>query len=83
MNLKKIPTNYSKDDEDEYKLVSILNSILDKNWKLALNDGKNSIKVYKKELTTTNDLLLKTYSSLPYSLKTIMDILDDYNFRMK
>ena len=83
MNLKKIPTNYSKDDEDEYKLVSILNSILDKNWKLALKDGKNSIKVYKKELTTTNDLLLKTYSSLPYSLKTIMDILDDYNFRMK
>ena len=75
--------NYSKDDEDEYKLVSILNSPLDKNWKLALKDEKNSIKVYKKELTTTNDLLLKTYSFFPYSLKTIMEELDDYNFRMK
>ena len=79
----KIPPNYSTDDEDEYKLVSILNSPLDKNWKLALNDEKNNIKVYKKELTTTNALLLKTYSSLPYSLKTIMEVLDDYNFRMK
>ena len=81
MNLKKIPPNYSKDDEDEYKLI--LNSLLDKNRKLALNDEKNNIKVYEKELTITNALLLKTYSSLPYSLKTIMDILDDYNFRMK
>ena len=31
MNLKKIPPNYSKDDKDEYKLISILNSLLDKN----------------------------------------------------
>ena len=83
MNLKKIPPNYSKDDKDEYKLISILNSLLDKNWKLALKDEKNNIKVYKKELTTINALLLKTYSSLPYSLKIIMKVLDDYNFRMK
>ncbi len=83
MNLKKIPPNYSKDDKDEYKLISILNSLLDKNWKLVLKDEKNNIKVYKKELTTTNALLLKTYSSLPYSLKIIMKVLDDYNFRMK
>ena len=62
---------------NEYKLVWILNSPLYKNWKLTLNDEKNSIKVYKKELTTTNDLLLKTYSFLPYSLKTIMEVLDD------
>ena len=81
MNLKKIPPNYSKDDKDEYKLISILNSLLDKNWKLVLKDEKNNIKVYKKELTTTNALLLKTYSSLPYSLKTIMKVY--YNFRMK
>ena len=83
MNLKKIPPNYSKDDKDEYKLISILNSLLDKNWKLVLKDEKNNIKVYKKELTTTNALLLKTYSSLPYTLKIIMKVLDDYNFRMK
>ena len=83
MNLKKIPPNYSKDDKDEYKLISILNSLLDKNWKLALKDEKNNIKVYKKELTTTNALLLKRYSSLPYTLKIIMKVLDDYNFRMK
>ena len=82
MNLKKIPPNYSKDDKDEYKLISILNSLLDKNWKLVLKNEKNNIKVYKNELTTTNALLLKTYSSLPYSLKTIMEVLDDYNFRM-
>ena len=83
MNLKKIPPNYSKDDKDEYKLISILNSLLDKNWKLVLKDEKNNIKVYKNELTTTNALLLKTYSSLPYTLKIIMKVLDDYNFRMK
>ena len=83
MNLKKIPPNYSKDDKDEYKLISILNSLLDKNWKLVLKDEKNNIKVYKKELTTTNALLLKRYSSLPYTLKIIMKVLDDYNFRMK
>ena len=81
MNLKKIPPNYSKDDEDEYKLI--LNSLLDKNRKLALNDEKNNIKVYEKELTITNTLLLKTYSSLPYSLKTLMEVLVDYNFKMK
>ena len=44
----KIPENYSTDDEDEYKLVSILNEPLDDNWKLAIDDKKNNIKVYKK-----------------------------------
>ena len=79
----KIPSNYSTDDADEYNIVSLINSPLDKNWKLAINDEKNNIKVYKKELTTTNALLLKTYSSLSYSLKTIMEVLEDYDFRMK
>ena len=79
----KLPPNYSTDDEDEYNLISIINSPLDSNWKLTINDEKNNIKVYKKELSTTNALLLKTYSSLSYSLKTIMEVLDDYNFRLK
>jgi hypothetical protein len=79
----KIPENYSTDDEDEYKLVSILNEPLDDNWKLAIDDKKNNIKVYKKEVSYTQALLLKTFAEIPYSLKTIMDLLDDFDFRMK
>ncbi len=79
----KLPENYSTDDEDEYNIISIFNEPLDKNWKLAIDDKTNKIKVYKKELEGTKALLLKAFGEIPYSLKTIMEVLDDYDFRMK
>ena len=82
-NIIKIPENYSTDDEDEYKIVSLFNEELDDKWNLAIDDKKNNIKVYKKEVSYTQALLLKTFSEMPFSLNIIMNVLDDYDFRMK
>ena len=82
-NIIKIPENYSTDDEDEYKIVSLFNEELDDNWKLAIDDKKNNIKVYKKEVSYTQALLLKTFSEISFSLNIIMNVLDDFDFRMK
>ena len=82
-NIIKIPENYSTDDEDEYKIVSLINEELDDKWNLAIDDKKNNIKVYKKEVSYTQALLLKTFSQIPFSLNVIMNVLDDFDFRMK
>ena len=81
-NIIKIPINYSTDDYDEFQITSIINESLENDWKLAIEDNEYNIKVYKKEVLYTEALLLKTIGEIPFSLKVISDVLEDYNFRI-
>ena len=81
-NIIKIPINYSTDDYDEFQITSIINENLENNWTLAIEDNEYNIKVYKKEVLYTQALLLKTFGEIPFPLKVIFDVLEDYNFRI-
>ncbi len=81
-NIIKIPINYTTDDEDEFQIISIINESLENDWKLVIEDNENNIKVYKKDVLYTPTPLLKTFGEIPFSLKIIMEVLFNYDFRI-
>ena len=82
-NIIRIPGYYSTDDDDEYNLISLINEPFDFNWKLEIDDKINIIKIYKKEKIKNEILLLKIFAEIPFSLRIIMKVLNDYNFRLE
>ena len=81
-NIIKVPINYTTDDEDEFQIVSIINESLQNDWKLVIDDKENNIKVYKKDVLYTPTPLLKTFGEIPFSLKIVMEVLYNYDFRL-
>ena len=42
---------YITNDEDEYKLLTLINEQLNKNWQIQIDDNQFGIKIYKKEFS--------------------------------
>lgn len=69
------------EDEDEYNLVNLINEPLNSSWKIQIDDEKYGIKIYKKDLSYMKTPLLKCFSSIPFNLKIIINLIKDLNFR--
>ena len=80
-NLIRIPNYYSTDDDDEFNLISLLNEHND--WKLDIDDKINKIKIYKKEIIKNEIFLLKIFGEIPFSIRIVTNVLNDYDFRLK
>ena len=74
---------YITNDEDEYKLLTLINEQLNKNWQIQIDDNQFGIKIYKKELSYNKNPLIKAFCSIPFPLNIIMKIFEDLNFRLK
>ena len=68
-----LPPGYSTDDENEYKLINLLNESRN-NFELAVEE--DNIKVYKKK-DDSGIQLLKVYGSIPYPISRIKPVLMD------
>ena len=68
-----LPPGYSTDDENEYKLINLLNESRN-NFELAVEE--DNIKVYKKK-DDSGVQLLKLYGSIPYPISRIKPVLMD------
>ena len=68
-----LPPGYSTDDENEYKLINLLNESRN-NYELAVEE--DNIKVYKKK-DDSGVQLLKVYGSIPYPISRIKPVLMD------
>ena len=79
----RIPGYYSTNDDDEFNIISLLNEPFDNNWKLDIDDIINKITIYTKEIIKNEIFLLKMFAEIPFSLRIILKVLNDYNFRLE
>lgn len=70
----KIPENYSTDDIDEFTLINLLNEPKE-NYELAVDN--KLIKTYKRQHPTHNTFVLKSYTTIPYPIEKVKEVLCD------
>lgn len=78
-NNMKLPSDYSTDDPDEFKLIQVINENTEENYKLAV-ENKNKdfeIKTYKKKDEERNVYILKSFCTIFYPIEEIKHLLID------
>lgn len=80
-SLIQVPEHYSTDDEDEKKLVDLINDPDLSGWKEAIS--KKGLTVYSKKIEGSSSLLLKTEATIPYPIQTIITAINNINIRRK
>ena len=68
-----LPSNYSTDDEDEKRVVDLINGRGDIEWEKVRSKDPN-LQIYIKFFNTDCTIIVRWHAIIPYSLKTIMEV---------